>query len=439
MTRTHTEQTARTAASEGRCALFVTTLPVTLTAFLLPHADALRQQGWTVDCLTAPPGSGGAGTPADEVVIAGHFDQRHSVGWSRSVARSLLAYPDIARSIRSIVADGRYDIVHVHTPGAAFITRAALRGVRQRLSPAAGASCPLVTTATPRLIYTVHGFHFMDGQTGAAPMLYRFAERQAAYWTDDLVVMNDQDERAAGVLAAGTGCRVHRIDGVGIDLESYRQPPSASQVSVATNLCGDLGISPDDFVVASIGELNRNKRPDLLVRAAHILRGTIPELRVIVAGDGPMRSALEDEISLLGLGDVVTLLGHVSRDTLRVITERADIGMLVSEREGLPRSLMEFVAAGTPIAGTRTRGITDEVIDERALADGAAVSGEGGREPVGDRSEYTPGPADVAAVIERLWADEGLRVELHAAQYARAAERYDLPVVLEQYRALYAV
>ena len=409
MPRTSPDQTPGSPdRATSRRVLFVTTLPVTLTAFLLPHADALRQKGWRVDCLTAPPGAGGVGTPADEALIGEQFDARYSAGWSRSAVASLLRYPALATQVRSVVSAGRYDIVHVHTPIASFIVRAALR-----------------RTPRPRIVYTAHGFHFMEGQTGLAARLYRAAERRAAAWTDDLVVMNDQDERAAGPLTAGTACRVHRIDGVGVDLAAYRKPYSSVDHAAAAQLNADLGSSPEDFVVATLGELNRNKRTALLVRAVHILRDTIPNLRLVVAGDGPMRSALEDEISLLGLGEVVKLMGHVSRDTLRVIASRADVGVLVSEREGLPRSLMEFVAAGTPIAGTRTRGITDEVVDERAIVGGSVTSGD------------APTPGELAEVIERLWSDEDLRDELLATQYERAQQRYDLPVILEKYRALY--
>ena len=384
-----------------RRALFVTTLPVTLNAFLLPHADALRARGWQVDCLTAPPGSGGAGTPADEAELNAHFDQRLSVGWSRSAGASLMRYPVLARQVRSVVEAGSYDIVHVHTPIASFIVRAALRGIPR-----------------PRTIYTAHGFHFMEGQANIAARIFRAVEHRAAFWTDDLVVMNDQDERAAGPLTAGTRCRVHRIDGVGVDLGAYQQRFSPAEDAATERLYRDLGTGTGDFVVASIGELNRNKRTDLLVQAAHVLRDGIPQLRVVIAGDGPMRLALEEEIELLGLGGTVKLLGHVSRDTLRVITATADVGILVSEREGLPRSLMEFVAAGTPIAGTKTRGIVDEVVDERALAEEAD-------------------PNAIARVIERLYADEALRDEIHAAQLERLRERYDLPVILEKHRELY--
>ena len=79
---------------------------------------------------------------------------------------------------------------------------------------------------------------------------------------------------------------------------------------------------------------------------------------------------------------------------------------------------MELSAAGIPVAGTRTRGIIDEVRDERALA----VSCHGGA---------------IAEVVARIADDPALAAELAMEQRAYALQRYTLDVVLPQYLALY--
>lgn len=161
-------------------ALFVTTVPITLTSFLLPWAEMLRGEGWIVDCATSDIES--------EPRLTEHFCHIFNVDWSRSPL-SLLRYPSLARRIKKIVSENGYDVVHVHTPIAAFITRMALRRMGRFGGPA------------PKIIYTAHGFHFHEGMSSPAKgWVYRMMERLALAWTDVLVVMNDEDEKAANNL-----------------------------------------------------------------------------------------------------------------------------------------------------------------------------------------------------------------------------------------------
>ena len=98
-------------------ALFVTTVPITLEAFLLPFADHFRAEGWHIDAL-----ANGATADAN---LDGHFDQRFDVAWSRNPLSPSNLFGTSQR-IREIVVAGGYDIVHVHTPIAAFVARYAL-------------------------------------------------------------------------------------------------------------------------------------------------------------------------------------------------------------------------------------------------------------------------------------------------------------------------
>lgn len=384
-------------------ALFVTTVPVTLTSFLLPLANALRDSGWRVDCLTSASSGPGWTTTSSDPALRASFDECHEIGWSRS-PMSVLGYRSLAKRVRAVVSQGEYDVVHVHTPIASFVTRAALR--KQRISH----------PGHPRVIYTVHGFHFYPGGQGKlASRAYRVAERLAASWTDHLVVMNDYDEEAARALCAPP-CRVQRIDGTGLDFGQFDRSAAES-----TGLNGQtrrrFGISEDDFVVTFVGEMNANKRQSLAIEAAALLRDELPGLRLLLVGDGPLRPELETLTAARGLDRIVSFVGQIPSDDVRSLGYVTDVGLLVSAREGLPRSLMELVAAGATIAGTRTRGIIDEVVDERALA------------PSAD-------PEGVAAVIRRL-ADSDLRIELGRKQLEHARSRYSLEVTLDRYMVLY--
>src|SRR5262245_53839675 len=104
----------------------VTTIPETLRGFLLPFVDHLRERGFRVDAMAQGIGGGA------ECLRA--FDHVWEVAWSRNPLdhRNLLA---ARRRVRDVVVEHNYDLVHVHTPVAAFVTRLALRGLRRTGRP----------------------------------------------------------------------------------------------------------------------------------------------------------------------------------------------------------------------------------------------------------------------------------------------------------------
>jgi len=379
-------------------------VPVTLRAFLLPLAQELRERGWCVDALCGPDdgtGSTGSRRSASNIdstaLLERSFDTVHTIGWSRSM-RSLLRYPALARELRRIVAAGNYNVIHTHTPIASLVARLALRRVRGL-----------------RVIYTAHGFHFYKGQRRRfAGWFFRKAEELCARFTDVLVVMNSEDERAAQVLVArAPRCRVVRIDGIGIDLGAYT--PSELTTLQEEELRARYDIPKDSFVVACIAEMNENKRHGLLLDTAAVLCKRLPRVRWLFIGTGPLETELRRRTREEDLP--VCFTGQIEREELCALFALTDLGLLASEREGLPRSLMEFIAAGIPIAGTRTRGIIDEVRDERALAAGNAAS-----------------LADVIARIEKY---PNLAAELAYNQSVYAAEHFAQEVILPQYVTLY--
>lgn len=115
------------------------------------------------------------------------FNCVHDVSWSRSVLEIGRLVKSVAE-IEQVVADGSYDIVHVHTPIAGAVTRFALRHLRRR--------------CRTKVVYTAHGFHFHPLGGVVRNAVYRSVERVAGDWTDALVVINRTDEEEA---------RVHRI------------------------------------------------------------------------------------------------------------------------------------------------------------------------------------------------------------------------------------
>lgn len=369
-------------------ALFVTTVPITLEAFLLPFARHFREAGWRVDAA-----ANGA-SRADR--IADSFDAVFDVPWSRNPLdpRNLLGS---ARIVRQIVAHGGYDIVHVHTPVAAFATRFALRNAAKR----------------PSVIYTTHGFHFFEGQAALPHALYRTLERLAAPWTDWLVTVNEEDERAAQRLGGIDPARVRRIPGIGVDLERFADGAVSAEEAAAVRR--ELGVAESAFIAVMVAEFTPNKRHAHLLRA--LAEVADPTVTLVLAGDGPLLEQTRRLAETLGVAERVRFAGY--RRDIPALLAASDALVLVSEREGLNRSVLEAMAAGRPVIGTDTRGIADAI---------------------GSTAGWIVPKNDVRALartIEEAATDAAERARRGAAARERVAREFALPAIIAKYEELY--
>jgi glycosyltransferase involved in cell wall biosynthesis len=371
--------------------LFVTTVPITLEAFLLPFADHFRTQGWSVDALA----NGAAGDP----LLDGRFDQRFDIAWSRNplAPGNLIG---ATRRIREIVSAGGYDIVHVHTPIASFVTRLALRGHHGR-------------PGAPVVIYTAHGFHFHRGGSALTNAVYRTAERLAARWTDYLVTVNDEDFAAARTFAGIPREHVRLIPGIGVDTERFS--PEAVAAGEAAAVRAGLDVPTNAFMLMIVAELAPVKRHGLALHALAKVKD--PRVVLVLAGDGPLDSALRARADSLGVADRVRWAGY--RRDIPALLAASDALLLTSEREGLNRSVLEALASGRPVIGTDTRGITDAV---------------------GEHAGWIVGHDDadaLAAAIDAAAADPVEVARRGAAARERACSLYALDRIIDAYDGLY--
>ncbi len=315
--------------------LFVTTVPGTLKAFLLPLAEALKREGWVVDAL--------ASEISSNPDVADVFDSVWDVPFSRQISRAATGFIPNILLIRRILEREEYTLIHTHTPFASFFVR---------LSAAT-----MPRTTRPKIIYTAHGFHFHPLGGRFANSLFFSAEKIAARWTDVLIVINREDYESAVRKHIIDPAKIRRLPGIGVD--STRFDPGRYDPEGLATTRHELGIADGDSVFLMIAEFIPRKRHMDTVRAVETLAGK--DVHLLFAGDGRLEDSIVQEVSQRGLDDQIWFLG-VRRDVPELMLISNAV-ILPSLQEGLPRVLLEALSMNIPIIATDIRG-NRELLDE---------------------------------------------------------------------------
>jgi rhamnosyl/mannosyltransferase len=204
--------------------------------------------------------------------------------------------------------------------------------------------------------------------------------------------------------------------------ETYRVP--ADRVFVVPNGVGDEYFLPVREAAPArqdaplrllfVGRLSPQKNVARLLDALSLVHAPV---RLRVVGDGELRAELAARADRLGLRERVEFSGGLhGADLVRAYAE-ADAFVLPSDKEGMPLVALEAMAAGLPVLATRVPGNSELLGEVGLLAD--------------------PAPEALAAAVEALAADPGLRLRL-ARQSAEAAPGYSWAAVARRVEEVYA-
>ena len=122
-----------------------------------------------------------------------------------------------------------------------------------------------------------------------------------------------------------------------------------------------LNFLPDHVVIGYLGQLSSLKRIDFLLKAIHSLKEKYSNIRLLIAGDGSEIEYLRETAKNLEIDSIVMFRGFVE-DTESILSAM-DIGVLTSESEGFPNSILEYMAAGLPVVATQVGCVSEAVID----------------------------------------------------------------------------
>lgn len=314
----------------------------------------------------------------------------------RSMVRRLnpALYAIALRDLRRIIRSERPDIVHTHSTEAGILGRTAAR-----------------LEGVPAIVHTVHGWGFHDHMNPVLRRTNIAVERRVARWTNRLVVVTNRD-RDKGIRVGIGSPEQYVVIRSAIDVSAL-QPPLGAREEVRS----EFGIPHDAPVVGTVGRLSEQKDPEAFLRVARRVLDELAAARFVFVGDGPLRSRVEDLAQRFELNNHLVLTG-LRRDVARLLPA-FDVFTLTSKWEGLPRAVLEAMAAGVPVVVPAIDGLIEVIQPGR----------NGLQVPVGDEESQ-------GAAIIRLLTDPSLGAALVSSAKETISE-FDLPVMLQRTERLY--
>lgn len=307
----------------------------------------------------------------------------------RSLLHRVLPLPFVAAGMLAawrLARRGHYDVLHVHWP----VPLALLGWAAQRARPA-----PIVTTFYGvEIRWVKHKLKFLK------PFVAWAARRS----------------QAVTAISSYTAAELRELVEVPIEVIPYAAP-------LSSRLMAD--VPRQDGVILFVGRLVERKGVVHLIDALARLHEN-PGARLVIVGDGPERSHLENHARRLGVHDRVVFRGRVSDAELRQAYAEASVFALPSvldsrgDTEGLGVVLLEALQSGVPVVASRIGGIVDIVQDQET---GLLV-------PPGD-------PAALARALGILLRDRVRARQLADAGRRWLAERFSWDVIVARWDRLY--
>lgn len=226
----------------------------------------------------------------------------------------------------------------------------------------------------------------------------------------DRIIVNAEALRPRGAAGARTD-----VIPSGVDTEIFRPRPDTRDATRAR-----LGLPSGPPIIGTVGRLEVRKGTDVLLEAAAALRKKgLPEVRVVVVGDGPLRDELPALAARLGLADQVFMLGD--RSDVHEVLGALDLFVLPSRTEGMSNALLEAMATALPVVATAVGGNPEVVAAETT---GVLVPPDNS--------------TAMAEAIARLLASPDAAARLGVAARAHVVDRYSAPAMVRRLEAVYA-
>ena len=352
--------------------------------------EGLRKCGIDVQVACSPVGAGGN-------LLRRLGESRIAIHEVPQMTREPAPWKDLRALLRlcQVIRDVRPDVVHTHLSKAGVLGRLAAR-----------------IAGVPHVVHSIRTWSFYAPTSRLKKRMYVAVESLASRLTDRFVAVSRQLIRDG--LDSGLGLRERStVIRSGICPGRFR-----GALDERDRRRGELGLDADAALVGTVMRLEPAKAPGDFVLACARIAAQAPATRFLLVGDGCLHDEVSAELRSCGLADRVQRLG--ARGDVDRLLPLMDVFLLTSRWEGMPRVVMEAVAAGVPVVSTRVGGVP-ELIQH-------GVSGL--LAPIGDVQ-------CLAAHVLRLLADPALGRDLARAASQRLGEEYDLDRVVQDHVRLY--
>jgi glycosyltransferase involved in cell wall biosynthesis len=359
------------------------------TLYTVSHLNPEKFQAWLI--------TGPGGELHEETLALGNtFVTRDLIRDVRPLqdARAFFQLCSILKKIQTAAPQDAPIIVHTHSSKAGILGRWAAR-----------------RSGVPIIIHSIHGFGFHEHQPRPVRAFYIYLEKLTARITTRFIAVSRANKELGCRLRLFTPERAVVIRS-GIEIAHFRHGRVPKEKFRAA-----LGIPPAAPVIAMVACLKPQKAPLDFIRVSDLVREAVPEAHYILAGDGELRGAVEQEIENRRLRERVHLLGW--RQDISELLHASDMLVLTSLWEGLPRVFPQAMAAGVPVVATRVDGAPEAITD--------GVNG------------FLLAPGDVPGLAEKIifLLRNPAAARVMGEQGAAMVEEFDSNRMMQQQEALY--
>lgn len=290
-----------------------------------------------------------------------------------------------------IVKDNNVEYIHCNTPVGGLLGRLAEKKCKVK-----------------KIIYQAHGFHFYKGAPKKNWIVFYTIEKLLARYTDAIITMNNEDYETANQFRLKNNGKVYNVHGVGIDLLGYNGIQQFREEKRR-----ELGFCDDDILLISMGDLIVRKNYRVAIEAIAKCKDT--KLHYLICGQGEELDNLKLLAKQLNIESQVHFLGF--RSDIKELLSATDIFLFTTLQEGMPRSMMEAMAAGLPCIASRIRGNVDLLDDNK-----------GG---------FLCDPTDVNQFVSAIKKCDVNTRHKFGEYNLNAIKQYDIHVVEEEIRRIY--
>jgi glycosyltransferase involved in cell wall biosynthesis len=311
------------------------------------------------------------------------------------MARSIKPLSDLKSIWRlyKVLKREKFDIIHSHTSKAGFISAVAAKMAK-----------------VPVVLHTHHGLPFFEGQNRILYHTYYFLEKTACMLRNHIFTQNRRDTpQCIRLIGSESGVS---LEGNGVNVKFINQC-AERQLECARRDYPGQGIR-----LLLLTRLEPVKRVTDFFKTVNKLIQNGIEVSCVVAGRGKLEQTLAKQLVKMGLEESIKLVGFSNRP--QGLVQASDIVCLCSEKEGIPRSLMEAMALQKPVVATNVTGTQELVVDGKT---GFLV-------PLGDTNA-------MADKIRSLAKNEDMRAKMGSAGLQRVYEHFDDVKIAEFLREFY--